>query len=314
VLKRSVLIEENLMAYRIRPARNAAKEVRKVALQRIEKAIQALCVEPAERAEGVHQARKRFKELRALLRLVREPLGARFKLDNRRLRDMGRCLAESRDAAAMLESWDALARTDQSLFVGDAFRQIRLQLQQRAAPEGEVHSGFEADVAQVLGELRALIQDVQHWKLPGKGFGLLADGIRRTYTDGVRDLARAEKDGSDELLHEWRKRVKDHWYHCQLLSPCWPDALESRAEQLKQVADALGDDHDLAVMTQLMQDEPELFGPPETRDVLQRCIEQRRAQLQQRALRLGRRLYAEPPKALVGRIGAYWGIARKEQG
>ena len=55
----------------------------------------------------MHQARKRFKELRALLRLVREPLGARFKLDNRRLRDVGRRLAESRDAAAMLESWDA---------------------------------------------------------------------------------------------------------------------------------------------------------------------------------------------------------------
>ncbi|MCQ4261762.1 hypothetical protein CXK91_12775 [Stutzerimonas stutzeri] len=301
------------MAYRIRPARNAAKEVRKAALGRINKAIQALCVAPAERAEGVHQARKRFKELRALLRLVREPLGTRFKVDNRRLRDAGRRLAESRDAAAMLESWDALARTDQPLFVSDPFRQIRLQLQQRAAPDGEAHTGFDIEVTQVLGELRSLTQDVKHWKLPGKGFGLLADGFRRTYTDGVRDLARAQKEDSDELLHEWRKRVKDHWYHCQLLSPCWPDALESRAEQLKQVADALGDDHDLAMMTQLMQREPDLFGAPETRDLLQRCIEQRRAQLQQRALHLGSRLYAEPPKALAARVGAYWRIARKEQ-
>ncbi|MBS67698.1 CHAD domain-containing protein [Stutzerimonas stutzeri] len=300
------------MAYRIRPARNAAKEVRKAALRRINKAIQALCVEPSERAEGVHQARKRFKELRALLRLVREPLGARFNVDNRRLRDAGRRLAESRDAAAMLESWDALARTDQPLFVSDAFRQIRLRLQQRAAPDGEVHTGFDVEVTQVLGDLRALTREVQHWKLPGKGFGLLAAGFRRTYADGVRDLARAKVD-SDTLLHEWRKRVKDHWYHCQLLSPCWPGALESRAEQLKQVADALGDDHDLAVMMQLMQGEPELFGTPETREALQRCIEQRRAQLQQGALRLGRRLYAEPPKALTERVGAYWRIARKEQ-
>jgi len=301
------------MAYRIRPARDAAKEVRKAALGRINKAIQALCVAPAERVEGVHQARKRFKELRALLRLVRDPLGARFKVDNLRVRDAGRRLAESRDAAAMLESWDALARTNQPLFVSDPFRQIRLRLQQRAAPDGEVHADFESEIGQVLEELRSLTQDVKHWKLPGKGFGLLADGFRRTYADGVRDLARAQKEGSDELLHEWRKRVKDHWYHCQLLSPCWPDALESRAEQLKQVADALGDDHDLAVMTHLMQSEPDLFGAPETRDVLQRCIEQRRTQLQRRALQLGRRLYAEPPKALMARVAAYWRIARKEQ-
>lgn len=307
-------MESNSMAYRIRPTRNAAKEVRKAALQRIDKAIQALTVEADERAEGVHQARKRFKELRALMRLVREPLGARFKLDNRRLRDVGRRLAESRDAAAMLESWDALARANQPLFVSDAFRQIRLQLQQRAAPDGEVHADFDAELAEVLGELSALTQEMQHWKLSGKGFGLLANGLRRTYSDGVRDLARAERDASDELLHEWRKRVKDHWYHCQLLSPCWPDALESRADQLKQVADALGDDHDLAMMAQLMEREPDLFGAPETREQLQRCIQQRREQLQQRALRLGRRLYAEGPKALVTRMAAYWCIARAERG
>ena len=301
------------MAYRIRPARNAAKEVRKVALQRIEKAAHALDAEPAERAEGVHQARKRFKELRALLRLVREPLGTRFAVDNRRLRDIGRRLSESRDAAAMLESWDALARGNQPLFVTDPYRQIRLLLQHRAAPEGDAHAGFDAEVAEVLGELRSLSHDAQHWALEGKRFGLLADGFRRTYSDGVKDLARAQKHGSDELLHEWRKRVKDHWYHCQLLSPCWPDALESRAEQLKQVADALGDDHDLAVMTQLMQQEPDLFGAQETQEQLLGLINERRGRLQSHALRLGRRLYAEPPKALVARVAAYWRIARKEQ-
>ncbi|EXF45194.1 CHAD domain protein [Pseudomonas sp. BAY1663] len=97
------------MAYRIRPRRNAAKEVRKAALDRISEAMRALALPAAERAEGVHQARKRFKELRALLRLVREPLGATFARENRCVRDLGRALAESREAAAMLESWDALA-------------------------------------------------------------------------------------------------------------------------------------------------------------------------------------------------------------
>lgn len=302
------------MAYRIRPGRNAAKEVRKAALERIDKAIQALGGEPADRAEGVHQARKRFKELRALLRLVREPLGARFKTDNRRLRDMGRQLAESRDAAAMLESWDALAKNSQRLFASEAFQAIRTRLQQRAAPGAAVHAEFDSDVAQVLTGLRELSQDVRHWKLPGKGFGLLAAGVHRTYADGVRDLARAERDNTDELLHEWRKRVKDHWYHCQLLAPCWPEALDSRAEQLKQVADALGDDHDLAMMLQLMQGEPDLFGTAQTREALQRCVLMRRARLQRQALRLGQRLFAETPKALVARIGAYWRIARTEQG
>jgi CHAD domain-containing protein len=302
------------MAYRIRPQRNAAREARKVALERLEKATDALCVEPAERAEGVHQARKRFKELRALLRLVREPLGARFSVENRQVRDTARRLAESRDATALLESWDALAGREPHLFDGEPLRQIRERLQQRAAPDGQVHADFEREVAQALTELHTLSEQVRHWKLAGKGFGLLAAGLRRTYADGRRELSEAQASGSVEALHEWRKRVKDHWYHCQLLSPCWPAALEGRADQLKRLADALGDDHDLAVMLKLMQDEPELFGAEDTRERLLQCIEQRRAQLQLKALRLGRRLFAEKPKALQARIGAYWRIARDEKG
>lgn len=301
------------MAYRIRPARKTAKEVRKAALNRLEQAIAALGAEPAERAEGVHQARKRFKELRALLRLVRKPLGEHFADGNRRLRDAGRRLAESRDASAMLESWDALAKRNHPLFNSEPFRQIGSRLQTRAAPDGEVHGEIEAEIEQVREELRTLGEEVRHWKLHGKGFALLTAGLRRTYAEGVEDLARAEQSGTVELLHEWRKRVKDHWYHCQLLAPCWPAALEGRADQLKKVADALGDDHDLAVMMQLMQQEPELFGAAQTREELARCIETRRAQLQQQARRLGRRLYAEAPKALVARIGAYWRAAEAEK-
>ena len=301
------------MAYRIRPAHKTAREVRKAALNRLDKAIEALGAAPAERAEGIHQARKRFKELRALLRLVRKPLGKHFADGNRRLRDAGRRLAESRDATALLESWEALAKRNPPLFSREPFRQIHSRLQSRAAPDGEAHADLDAEVAQVQAELRALGEDVRDWKLRGKGFALLAAGLRRTYAEGAEDLARAEGKDSDELLHEWRKRVKDHWYHCQLLAPCWPAALENRAAQLKQLADALGDDHDLSMMMQLMQQEPELFGTTEAQKELESCIEARRAQLQQRALRLGRRLYAEPPKALVARIGAYWRIAEAEK-
>lgn len=301
------------MAYRIRPARKTSREVRKAALNRLDKAIEALGAPPAERAEGIHQARKRFKELRALLRLVRKPLGKHFADDNLRLRDAGRRLAESRDATAMLESWEALARRNPPLFDSEPFRQIRSRLQTRAAPGSEAHGELDDEVTQVLAELRVLSEELQHWKLRGRGFALLAAGLRRTYAEGAQDLVAAEENGTDELLHEWRKRVKDHWYHCQLLAPCWPKALECRAEQLKQLADALGDDHDLAMMTQLMQAEPELFGTPESHQELEACINARRAQLRQRALRLGHRLYAESPKALVKRVGAYWRIASSEK-
>lgn len=300
------------MAYRIRPQCDAAKEVRCAALDRISEARRALALPAEQRAEGVHQARKRFKELRALLRLVREPLGRTFRRENRCVASLGRALAESREASAMLESWDALAKTQRSFFAGDAPQRVRQRLAQRAEPAAE-DGTLEADIEQVSSELRELAGRVSDWPLEGKGFVFLKGGLERSYRDGRRDLARAQRNPDAERLHEWRKRVKDQWYHSQLLTPCWPQDFKRRCRHLKRLADELGDDHDLAMMGQLLADEPALFGDEATRERLAALIEERRAELQAAAFANGRRLYAESPKALVKRIEAYWRIARAER-
>lgn len=301
----------NIMAYRIRPQRNAAKEVRGAALDRISEAIQALTLPAAQRAERVHQARKRFKELRALLRLVREPLGSTFQRENRCIAGLGRALAESREATAMLESWDALAETRANLFAQQPLQQVRQRLAQRAAPvEGD--DALDVTIEQVLLELRELAVRVNDWPLGHKGFRLLAGGLERSYREGRRDLVKAQRRPDAELLHEWRKRVKDQWYHCQLIAPCWPRHFDCRSKDLKRLADALGDDHDLEMMRQLLEAEPELFGEAAMREQLATLIDERSAELQTAAFARGRRLFAESPKALMTRVEAYWRIARKE--
>ena len=75
------------MSYHLRPDRKASKEVVRVISKRLGKAREALTAPKGERARGVHQARKRFKEMRAVLRLVRTPLGKEFAPENHRLRD-----------------------------------------------------------------------------------------------------------------------------------------------------------------------------------------------------------------------------------
>lgn len=298
------------MGYKLRPKEPAA-EVRKVARQGIDKAIEALGAPVAERAEGVHQARKRFKELRALLRLVRKPLGADFKCENRRLRDLGRALAESRDAAAMLESWDLLAQRFTEPFAEVAFKQARRRLQDRARRAETTTSGIEERIAEVIGELTSLRERVGTWKLNAKGFDLFAAGVRRTYADGCAELAKVRVDMSDEQLHEWRKRVKDHWYQTRLLTPSWPKLMQLRSDTLKRLADLLGDDHDLAMMRQLMQSEPELFGLPDQCERLDVMIAERRSELQSDALRIGGDIYVDAPDELVERWRRYWVAAQR---
>ena len=297
------------MSYKLRP-QDPAAEVRKVARQGIDKAIEALNVPAEERGEGVHQARKRFKELRALLRLVRKPLGAEFQRENHRLRDLGRALAESRDATAMLESWDALAKRFPDLFNEADFKQARRRLQARAKQAESGATDLDARIGKVIDELKSARSCIDTWPLQAKGFDLLAGGVKRTYADGCAELAKVRHDLSDEQLHQWRKRVKDHWYQTRLLAPSWPKLMQLRSDSLKELADLLGDDHDLAVMTELMQAQPELFGDAALQERLGTAIAERRSELQSAALKLGDELYLEAPKELVARWQRYWDEAQ----
>jgi len=292
------------MAYRLR-LRDTAGGVRKAACQRIDKAMAALSAPEAERGAGVHQARKRFKELRALLRLVRKPLGVAFKPNSERLRDLGRVLAQTRDASAMLESWGLLAKRFPEPFAEAGFRKVRQRLAARARGE-HADAGLDERIAEVIAQLRVIAEGIDDWPLQERGFDLVRAGLKRTYADGCTELARARLDRSAEQLHEWRKRVKDHWYQTQLMTPIWPSLMRLRSQSLKRLADMLGDDHDLAMMRQLMQAQPEMFGEEALRERLVKAIEQRRDELQKAAFALGDELFLESPKDLVARWHRYW--------
>ena len=300
------------MSYHLRPDRKAPKEVLRVTRKRLGKARSSLTVTDGERAKGIHQARKRFKEIRAVLRLVRKPLGKKaFAAENQRIRDAARLLSSSRDVTAIVESWDALAATDTALFQRKPLRDVRKKLAARK-PDQATRSEDEA-IVEALAAIESLEQDMQQWKLATSGFDLYAHGLEKTYRDGRKALAIAEKDPSAHNLHEWRKRVKDHWYHTRLLLLGWPEQLKLRCALLKELSELLGDEHDLSMLCLLMQDQPDLFGDEALRESISIAIEKRREFLQNRALRLGRRLYAESSTALRKRWEKYWKLTRRER-
>ncbi|WP_304640245.1 CHAD domain-containing protein [Pseudomonas sp.] len=293
------------MASQIRPGRSASKEVQRIARKRLAKARDALNSPPRQRDKGVHQARKRIKELRALLRLVRKPLGKRYRVENHRLRDAARLLSELRDSAAQVEAWDALmAHTPD---VPDAMAEIRQRLAERPA-------NSRRSANQALGEALAMLDEVEaavvDWPLPGKGFALFQASLQKTLRDGHAALELAEREPTAHHLHEWRKRVKDQWYQTRYLGLAWPEYFDLRTAQLKELAQLLGDDHDLFMLQQRLVSQPTLFGDEPTREQVALLIVARRAGLQAEAFRLGRRLYAESPRALRRRWRTYWALAR----
>lgn len=80
----------------------------------------------------------------------------------------------------------------------------------------------------------------------------------------------------------------------------------------KLLSDRLGDDHDLALLRQLIANETDLFDPQHG-ELWLALIDQRRAELQAWALPPAHRLLAQKPKRLGQQLRRYWEAWRVEQ-
>ena len=287
-------------AYRLNEDEPLPQGIRAVARGRIDHAIDELRGKTdSTPEEAVHEARKDMKKLRALLRLARGELGKEtFSRENACFRDAARELAGTRDSDVMLETLGALELPPGVGF--DLRKAIEVERRQNGAGE-RVRAA--RDAVAILKEARKRVDD---WPLQRNSFDALAGGVDRAYRRGRRALKSARREPSVEALHEWRKRVKDLWYHHTLLRALWPPVMAAIGDEAHELSDRLGDDHDLAVLagwvSENAQAGPDLF----------EAVERRRAKLQAEAFALGARVYAEKPRAFVGRLGRLWDASEAE--
>jgi CHAD domain-containing protein len=130
--------------------------------------------------------------------------------------------------------------------------------------------------------------------------------VKRVYRNGRDAFGVAQEDPSQEHFHAWRKQVKYLWHQLQVLQPIQRGQLTALADQAHTLAKALGDDHDLALLSQKFLEEPDRFPDRATMQTLADLIDRRRAHLQEQAMTLGHRLYEEKPRRFVDRLREYW--------
>lgn len=293
-------------AYRLKSGEPVGEGLLRVASGQLDHAVDELRGESdSDAAEAVHEARKDIKKLRALLRLTREPLGSEtYRDESRELRDIGRVLGAVRDADVARQTLEKLAADCPDLLTPAAAGRLRRTLE---AQHGATEHGEREQASELAAERLEAVRDrVENWPLEGDGWELLSDGMRRSYRAGRRRLRDARREPSTEALHEWRKRVKDHWYQLRLVRVAWPPLLEAAADEAHRVSEQLGDDHDLGALVSRLTADPAGPASERDRDQLGAATARRREQLRAAAFAGGTRLYAERSAAFERRIARYW--------
>ena len=296
------------MAFRLDLTEALGEEARRAVAEQLEEAIAGL---EDGAGDAVHSARKGVKKARAVLRLVRPALPRNlYRGEQRALRDAGGLLSGTRDAEVMRATAKALAEHGAGRLPAAGFEGLHAALAE-LEPAGLADDDDAVDdpVGTAIEELGDVLARVPGWPLDGCGLGDLRAGAARTYADGVVAWEAARGTDDVELLHDWRKRVKDLWYQHRLLRDAWPVVLTAFSDAADALGELLGDEHDLAVLAERL-DGLEL-PPAADVEVLAELMGERREQLRAEAFALGERLYAERPAAYERRLTIYLRAARR---
>lgn len=300
------------MAYRLKLSESVPEGLKRIISEELESAaIQLENPDPAKRDEGIHEARKSIKKVRAVLRLAEPELGAAFRTQNSRFRDIGRKLSAYRDAGVMIETFDGIKAKYRDELGRRTLGSIRKAL---VANKEQVDGG--EGITPVLGGLarsiRRVAKQVGKWPLKTDGFAALAPGLEKTYRRGRKAMAAAAAKPRPENYHEWRKRVKEHWYHVRLVESVWSDVMQAYEKSLKELETWLGDHHNLVVLRDKVTAEPLAFGSQRNVDLLLKLIGKYEKELRDNAMSLGERIYEEKPGQFLKRMEHLWEVWQQE--
>ena len=227
------------------------------------------------------------------MRLLRECIGVTaYRRDNALLRDAARPLTPVRDAKVLLDAVrreELRRRAKGADFVGRFCAGLE---QGRRAARRQLQAADLAGTARVLRGIRrraAALPSDRLAKSDGKG-------LERAYKKARTAFTEAKRQGTDVSLHEWRKQTKYFANQLELITPFGPKQFGESQERAKDLADCLGDDHDLAILTEHIYSQAQgtAATSEEVRDLLT-FLARKRKKLQARAMRLGQRLYSGNP-------------------
>jgi CHAD domain-containing protein len=294
------------MAYHLKRDESIPEGARRIAREEIEPACAGLLRKgPGNKDREIHEARKSVKKVRALLRLLKPELGDAYREEDTRLRKVGRRLSQFRDGVAILEVFDNLKKKYPDEWMSRELDPIRRKLVARKNHR-EASANIDESLRTIAASLAKAGNRVKRWPLQADGFPAIEVGIETVFRDGRRAFVCAQKKPRPENYHEWRKRVKDHWYHVRLLEHLWTDVMQAYEKSLKDLETWLGEDHNLVVLREIIVAEPDSFGKDGAIHLLLKLIDQYQRELRANAVAMGKRLYEVKPRQFAGRMKQLW--------
>jgi hypothetical protein len=300
------------LAYRLKPHRPVAGEIRRIVHKQLALAIGDLQrIGDPQSDAAIHEARRHVKKVRAAMRLVQPVLAEGFSPLHTHLQTASRLLAPIADGEAVVDTIGRLRQTFGSQFPQRALTSIRTALVERAT-----RIDRKAELDRVLQKtthiLRSELRRVPAWHLTEGGFRAIGPGLEKSFRRARRAMRRAERQPTIKTYHAWRQRVKDLWLQVRLLKGRCGNRLSADERRLETLDGCLGEHHNVTLLEAVLMREA-LVSRPQTARCL-RALRRYQTELRHRAHIMGTRIFEEKPGDFRHRVRHSWQLTRRGVG
>lgn len=199
--------------------------------------------------QKVHELRRGFKRLRALLRFFMEvPESPAVQLQED-IRNFGKLLAPLRESAVNLDLFEREIAGNRLLSekkIRNA-REILAEKNKSLVERGFWENNLNNTIRTFFDGFETILT-VNNNELPGKIH--IFREVSRTYFTSFNLYRQLPADPHPEEWHELRKKLKRMWYQLDFIRFLHPRYFKLKTDQLNKISDQLGDDHDLHVFSE----------------------------------------------------------------
>ena len=195
---------------------------------------------------AVHEIRKSYKRLRALLLLFAESNPSNSEELRTEIKEAGKILSPIRESFVNMQYIDKIT-TGSNLIAERKIRQVKdlLLEKNRILIEGDFESkNVVADIIQFIKQFQNQINTL---KITCPSNLQLKEQLSLTFSRGNEIYQDIEPGLSPVTIHQLRKILKRLWYQLDFVKYMHPRYFRMKSDQLNKITEQLGNDHDLFV-------------------------------------------------------------------
>lgn len=280
------------------------KEVKRIALELIESSIQEYYDNELDSNTKIHLFRKRCKRMRSLVKLAHSNLGSNgkgYQYENNFFKKISRTLSYERDRFVLINLLKQVSNNLHNNLLKTELEQFFYKIDKE-----DVNNNSVKLLSDFIVQIKASKKRIKKWKISGNGIEIFKKGFYNNYKKAKKLMLVAIEKPTMKNYHEWRKCMKYHYYHLELLRDAWPAILTAHADEAHKLSELLGRDHDLCLLNDKLGSKNEFRFSNELLNALKNILKTEIKTNRQKIIPLGKKIFSESPNQITKRIERYW--------